>query len=67
MKVFYNCNLQGVWLGAIVAVLAENKEEAAEKVAQALVQEGLEQEVEVRDMIELLPEDGAVVIWNGDY
>ena len=67
MKVFYNCNLQGIWLGAIVAVFAENKEEAAEKVAQTLIQEGLEQEVEAKDMIELLPEDGAVVLWNGDY
>ena len=67
MKVFYCNHLQGVWLTAIAAVFAENKEEAAEKVAQALIQEGLEQEVEAKDMIELLPEGGAVVIWNGDY
>lgn len=67
MRVFYNCNLQGFWLNAAVVVIAENETEAAMKMTQALIQENLDQEVKAKDIIELLPEHGAVVVWNGDY
>lgn len=67
MRVFYNRNLQGFWLNAAVVAIAENETEAAMKMTQALIQENLDQEVKAKDVIELLPEQGAVVVWNGDY
>lgn len=68
MKVFYNDSFTGYYpVGTAAVVFAETAEEAAAKLVLELARIGLSQEVKPEKMIELLPEQGVVIIDDGNY
>lgn len=61
----YTCEVDGVWLGAVVVVFAEDEEQATRLIDAALVDARLQPQAPYQ--LHELDQRGAYVLWNGDY
>lgn len=69
MKVFYNNNFSGHWpVGTSAVIVASNQEEAKRMLEDQLSTEGLKQECDIDDFVEINSDAQSVIILqNGDY